>query len=168
MPYDRDAAYRELTPTGKLRVGVIVAPTPSVLFATRDGENAMPKGVTVDFAHALASALGASLEIITFLNSGACTDALDAGRIDISLMPVDDERRRRVAFTRPDVTRHFGFVQQTRDVLGLVESMIGGEDQIIAVLGGTFGQFIADARRGARDDGKAFSSFDRHVHSPMV
>jgi polar amino acid transport system substrate-binding protein len=31
-------------------------------------------------------------------NSGELTDALEQGRIDVAFMPVDDERRRRVAF----------------------------------------------------------------------
>jgi polar amino acid transport system substrate-binding protein len=96
MPLDLDAAFAELTPTGKLRVGIITAPAPSVLFATREGEEV--KGVTVDFAEALASQLGASLDIVIFMNSGACTEALERGAIDITFMPVDEERRKRVAF----------------------------------------------------------------------
>ncbi|MDL2401373.1 transporter substrate-binding domain-containing protein [Rhizobium mayense] len=96
MPLDREAAFGELTPTGKLRVGIIAAPAPSVLFATRDRDEV--KGVTVDLAEALASQLGVSLDIVIFMNSGACTDALERGVIDVSFMPVDEERRKRVAF----------------------------------------------------------------------
>ncbi|MDE1991515.1 MAG: transporter substrate-binding domain-containing protein [Rhizobiaceae bacterium] len=95
-PPNRDAARAELVPTGKLRVGIIVAPAPSVVFAIREGEEI--RGVTVDFAHALASDLEAPLEIVVFMNSGACTDALERGEIDVTFMPVDEERRRRVAF----------------------------------------------------------------------
>ncbi|AYG62920.1 transporter substrate-binding domain-containing protein [Rhizobium jaguaris] len=96
LPLDRDAAFGELTPTGKLRVGIISAPAPSVLFAMRDGEEV--RGVTVDLAETLASQLGASLDIIVFMNSGACTEALEKGAIDVTFMPVDEERRKRVAF----------------------------------------------------------------------
>jgi polar amino acid transport system substrate-binding protein len=96
MPLDRDAAFAELTPTGKLRVGIIAAPAPSVLFAMREGEEV--KGVTVDFAEALASLLDASLDIVIFMNSGACTEALEKGAIDVTFMPVDEERRKKVAF----------------------------------------------------------------------
>ncbi|MDL2405993.1 transporter substrate-binding domain-containing protein [Rhizobium calliandrae] len=96
MPLDLDAALAELTPTGKLRVGIIAAPTPSVLFARHEGEEV--SGVTVDLAQALASQLGAFLDIVVFMNSGACTEALEKGAIDVSFMPVDEERRKRVAF----------------------------------------------------------------------
>jgi polar amino acid transport system substrate-binding protein len=96
--FDKDAAISELTPTDTLRVGIIVAPAPSVLFARRDEATGDIEGVTVDFAHAMAALLAVPMEIVSFLNSGACTEALAQGDIDITFMPVDEERRRKVAF----------------------------------------------------------------------
>ncbi|MBM7044664.1 transporter substrate-binding domain-containing protein [Rhizobium lusitanum] len=95
---DREAIRRELTSTGALRAGVIVAPALSAVFATFDGETGHYRGTTIDMAQALALQLGVTLEIVNFPNSGACTDALESGQIDVSFMPVDDERRKRVAF----------------------------------------------------------------------
>lgn len=87
---------RELAPTGKLRLGIVVAPAASAFFAVmKDGAY---QGVTVDIGQALAARLGIEAEIVAFPNSGACTEALEAGAIDVSFMPVDDERRKRVAF----------------------------------------------------------------------
>ncbi len=87
----------ELAPTGTLRVGVAVAPSPSPLFVVKDAAGA-PRGVTVDLGRALASEAGLPVEFVTAPNTGELTDALEAGRIDVSFMPVDDERKKRIAF----------------------------------------------------------------------
>lgn len=88
----------ELMPTGCLRLGIVAAPAPSALFAVFDTGSQTYRGVTVDIGEALAMRLGADLEIVNFPNSGACTEALEAGSIDVSFMPVDAERQKRVAF----------------------------------------------------------------------
>ena len=87
----------ELTPTGKLRVGVAVAPSASPLFVVKD-KDGQPRGVTVDLAHELANELGVPLELMVAPNTGELVDALESGRIDVSFMPVDDERRKRIDF----------------------------------------------------------------------
>jgi polar amino acid transport system substrate-binding protein len=89
---------RELTPTGALRVGVVAAPALSALFVVYDEDSKTYRGTTIDLSRALASELGCHLEIVNFMNSGACTAALEDGSIDVSFMPMDDERRKRVAF----------------------------------------------------------------------
>jgi polar amino acid transport system substrate-binding protein len=89
---------RELTPAGALRVGVIAAPALSALFVVYDEDSKTYRGTTIDLSRALASTLGCHLEIVNFMNSGACTQALEDGAIDVSFMPMDDERRKRVAF----------------------------------------------------------------------
>ena len=87
----------ELTQAGKLRVGVAVAPSASPLFVVKD-KDGQPRGVTVDLAHELANELGVPLELMVAPNTGELVDALEAGRIDVSFMPVDDERRKRIDF----------------------------------------------------------------------
>jgi polar amino acid transport system substrate-binding protein len=88
---------KELIPTGKLRVGVAAAPSPSPLFVVRD-KDGTPRGVTVDLANALANELGVDVELMVAPNTGELVDALEAGRIDVSFMPVDDERKTRIEF----------------------------------------------------------------------
>jgi polar amino acid transport system substrate-binding protein len=88
---------RELIPTGKLRVGVANAPSASPLFVIKDADGA-PHGVTVDLGSALAKELGVEAEFMVAPNTGELIDALEAGRIDVSFMPVDDERKKRVDF----------------------------------------------------------------------
>jgi polar amino acid transport system substrate-binding protein len=88
---------KELAASGKLRVGVVAAPSMSAFFVTQDGAGE-PHGVTVDLGAALAERLGVPVEFVVAPNSGLVTDALAAGEIDVSFMPVDDERKARIAF----------------------------------------------------------------------
>lgn len=92
------AGRLDLLPTGRLRFGVVVAPAPSALFVTIEAATGLYRGVTVDLAEDLARQLNAPLTITGFPNSGACTEALESGLIDVSFMPVDEERKTRVAF----------------------------------------------------------------------
>ena len=86
-----------LASNGKLRIGVASAPSASPLFIVKDADGA-PRGVTVDLGHALAKELGVAAEFMVAPNTGELTDALEAGRIDVSFMPVDDERKKRIDF----------------------------------------------------------------------
>ena len=87
----------ELTPTGTLRVGVANAPSASPLFVVK-ATDGVPRGVTVDLGSALAKELGVEAEFLVAPNTGELIDALEAGRIDVSFMPVDDERKKRIDF----------------------------------------------------------------------
>ena len=91
------AAVKELIPTAKLRVGVVFAPAASAFFVVKDA-NGQPRGVTVDLANELAEKLGVPVELMVAPNSGLITDATESGAIDVAFMPVDDERKKRVAF----------------------------------------------------------------------
>jgi polar amino acid transport system substrate-binding protein len=88
---------KELTPTGRLRVGVALAPSPSPLFVVKDADG-KPRGVTVDLGHELAQALGVEPEFTVAPNTGELVDQLEGGQLDVSFMPVDEERKRRIAF----------------------------------------------------------------------
>jgi polar amino acid transport system substrate-binding protein len=87
----------ELIPTGTLRVGVALAPAASPLFVVKD-KDGNPCGVTIDLANELASELGVAVELMVAPNTGELVDALEAGKIDVSFMPVDEERKRRIEF----------------------------------------------------------------------
>jgi polar amino acid transport system substrate-binding protein len=87
----------EFIPIGRLRAGVAFAPAPSPLFVVKDAEG-NPRGVTVDLANALARELGVPVEFTVAPNTGELTDALAVGVIDVSFMPEDEERRKRIDF----------------------------------------------------------------------
>jgi polar amino acid transport system substrate-binding protein len=94
---------KELAPTGKLRVALVFAPSMTSFFVLK-GADGKPSGVTADLADALGRKFDVPVEYVMFPNSGLATDATESGAVDVSFMPVDDERRKRVAFG-PDYAR---------------------------------------------------------------
>ena len=94
---DLASPRKELAPTGRLRIGVVSAPKPTVFFVV-EGADGRPRGVTVDLANELARTLDVASEFFVAHNSGEVTDALEKGLIDVAFLPVDDERRKRVEF----------------------------------------------------------------------
>jgi len=94
---DMRAVLAEINPTGTLRVGVVFAPEVSTFFVVV-GDALSPRGPTVDLGRALASALGADVEFVIVPNSGELVDGLERGAMDVAFMPMDEERKRRLAF----------------------------------------------------------------------
>lgn len=90
------AALRQLTPTGKLRVAVAVAPSPSAQFAIKDGDSF--KGVAVTLGRALAEKLGAPTEIVPHNASGEIQNSAADNKWDVAFLPVDEERKKFVDF----------------------------------------------------------------------
>jgi polar amino acid transport system substrate-binding protein len=91
---DKAALLKELAPAGTLRVGVAVAPNPGA------GNVAMnpPRGVAIDLGREMGQKLGVPVEFVSYPNSGALTDAADAGAWDVAFIPVDAERKKKLAF----------------------------------------------------------------------
>jgi polar amino acid transport system substrate-binding protein len=98
----QESTMKELAPTGKLRVGVVYAPTMSTFFVLKEGDKA--RGVTVDLGDALAKKHNLPVEFVLYPNSGQAVDAVESGAVDVSFMPVDDERRKRLSIG-PDYVR---------------------------------------------------------------
>jgi len=98
-----ESDMKELAPTGKLRVGVVFAPTMSTFFIVKDSDG-KPRGVTVDLGETLAKKLNLPVAFVLYPNSGQATDAVESGAVDVSFMPVDEERKKRIAFG-PDYVR---------------------------------------------------------------
>ncbi len=96
VPVD-PVAKAELAPEGALRAGLVEAPSPGLIFVSRRRDGGLD-GVTALLAGDLAAGLGLALAPVVFPNSGALAAALQAGAVDVGFMPVDETRRRMVAF----------------------------------------------------------------------
>jgi polar amino acid transport system substrate-binding protein len=94
---DDAAAKKELAPTGKLRVGIAVAPTPGAGNVAPDGSGGY-RGVAVDLGVELAQKLGLPVEFVPYPNSGALTDAAAGEAWDVAFIPVDATRKKKVDF----------------------------------------------------------------------
>ena len=92
------APMSELAPTGKLRVGVAVGPTPGAGNVARDAATGGFRGVAVDLGTELGQRLAIPVEFVPYPNSGALTDAAAKGAWDVAFIPVDDERKKLVDF----------------------------------------------------------------------
>ncbi|HMJ42500.1 MAG TPA: hypothetical protein VK522_09485, partial [Pseudolabrys sp.] len=62
------AVLQQFAPTGKLRIAVAVAPSPSAQFAIKDGDTI--KGTAVTLGKALAKKLGVPAEVLPHASSG--------------------------------------------------------------------------------------------------
>ena len=94
---DDAAAKMELAPTGKLRVGIAVAPTPGAGNVAPNAEGGY-RGVAVDLGAELAARLGVPAEFVPYPNSGALTDAAAGDAWDVAFLPVDAQRKTKVDF----------------------------------------------------------------------
>ncbi len=94
---DMAAARAALAPHGVVRFALVEAPDPGLIFVARAADGT-PKGVTADLAADCARALGARATVTLFPNTGAATEAVRTGTVDVSFMPVDATRRDLVAF----------------------------------------------------------------------
>jgi polar amino acid transport system substrate-binding protein len=88
---------QELTPTGKLRVAIAIAPAPSAQFAVEDGKGGY-RGVAVDLGTALAAKLGVPVELVPHKGSGEVQASASENKWDVAFMPVDEERKKFVEF----------------------------------------------------------------------
>ena len=94
---DTAAARAELAPHGVVRFALVEAPDPGLIFVAR-ATDGTPAGVTADLAADCARALGARPAFTLYPNTGAATEAVRDGTVDVSFMPVDATRRELVAF----------------------------------------------------------------------
>lgn len=90
-------AKAELAPEGTLRAGLVEAPSAGLIFVSRRPDGGLD-GVTALLVADLAAGLRLPLVPVLFPNSGAASEALRAGEVDVAFMPVDETRRRMVAF----------------------------------------------------------------------
>jgi polar amino acid transport system substrate-binding protein len=91
-----DGLKDEIAPTGKLRVAIGISPAGGAYWSTKT--EAGYAGVPVDLGKALADQLGVPVEYVAYPNSGQITDAAATGAWDVSFLPEDPERAKKIAF----------------------------------------------------------------------
>src|SRR3977135_2843743 len=96
-----DQATKELAPTGKLRVGIAVGPAASALWCAPHPAPGKPRGVPVELGTALAQWLKVPVELVEYDSSGKIIAATNANAWDVTFVPVDDDRKKVVAFDAP-------------------------------------------------------------------
>ena len=92
------AAKLDLAGTGKLRVAVAVSPAPSALWVIPGDQPGTYRGVAIDLGRLLATRLGVPVIYVPYKSSGDITRDADNNTWDVTFLPVDEERKKRVAF----------------------------------------------------------------------
>ena len=91
-----DPLKDEIAPTGKLRVAIGISPAGGAYWSTKTETGYA--GVPVDLGKAMADQLDIPVEYVTYPNSGQITDAAAKGAWDVSFLPEDAERAKKIAF----------------------------------------------------------------------
>src|SRR6516162_8394957 len=97
LPTRADALMHQLAPTGKLRVAIAIAPSPSAQFAIKDAGGNY-RGVAVILGAALAKKLGVPVEYVAHNGSGEIQNSAADNKWDVAFLPVDEERKKFVDF----------------------------------------------------------------------
>ena len=98
-PSMRDAAIRDLAPTGVVRAAINTA-NPVL---ARKGPDGLPQGVSVDIAQELGRSLGRPVQLIAYETAGRVFDALDRSEWDLAFLAIEPARATRVIFSSPYV-----------------------------------------------------------------
>jgi polar amino acid transport system substrate-binding protein len=152
----------ELTPTGKLRVAIAIAPAPSAQFAIK-AEDGSLRGVAVDLGAAFAKKLGVPVDYVVFKGSGEVQAAAAENKWDVAFMPVDEERKKFVEFGNAyHVLASTYLVAPNSDVAKVADANRAGFR--IGGIGGT-ATFRASNRTAPHATHQTFESADAAVNA---
>jgi polar amino acid transport system substrate-binding protein len=90
------AARSELTPTGKLRIGINYG---NFLLVTSYSPGADPRGPAHDLGRELGRRLGVAVEFVAFETAGKLADAVKTGVWDVAFLGAEPQRANEIAFT---------------------------------------------------------------------
>jgi polar amino acid transport system substrate-binding protein len=90
------AAKSELTPAGKLRVGINYG---NFLLVTKDDAKGEYRGIAVDLGRELGRRLGVPVELVPFATAGKLADAVKAGAWDVAFLGNEPQRAGDIAFS---------------------------------------------------------------------
>ena len=93
------AAKAELTPTGKLRVGINFSNELLTVKSTMNDPE--PRGIALDLARELARRLGVSVEFHRYGSAGATADSVRTGAWDVAFLGAEPQRAAEMDFTAP-------------------------------------------------------------------
>ena len=92
------ATRAELSPTGKLRVGLILS---NQVLVTKDSSSGELRGVTINLGKALAQRLGVPFEPIGYANPASLVKSFGGNEWDIAFLAFDPARAKEVNFSPP-------------------------------------------------------------------
>jgi len=97
MPARADGLRDDIAPGGKLRVAIAISPAGGAFWCTRTDTGGYA-GVPADLGRDMAARLGVPVEYVAYKNSGEITDDVAKGAWDVTFLPKDAERERKMSF----------------------------------------------------------------------
>jgi polar amino acid transport system substrate-binding protein len=89
-------ARKELTPEGKLRVGLNYG---NFLLVLQDEPDGSPRGIAPDLGRELGRRLGVPVEFVRFKQAGQLADGVRDGTCDVGFLGAEPQRANEIAFT---------------------------------------------------------------------
>ncbi|OTP76169.1 transporter substrate-binding domain-containing protein [Caballeronia sordidicola] len=109
-----ELAIREaFAPSGVLRISINFG---NPILATKDA-GGKPKGISVDLANELASALALPLELVSFDAAGDAVTAVAAGDADVGFFAIDTKRGEEISFTAPYILIEGNYLVRTDSLI---------------------------------------------------
>ena len=100
-------ARQQLAPDGVLRVALNLSN--SLLVSGKDADGGW-RGVAPDMAAAIATELGAALELVGYATPGEVADAADTGAWAVAMIGADPARAAKIVFVEPYVEIEVGYL----------------------------------------------------------
>ena len=88
---------KELTPNGKLRVGLNYG---NFLLVLKDAPDGSPRGIAPDLGRELGKRLGVPVEFVKFQQAGQLADGVRDEKCDVGFLGAEPQRANEIAFTR--------------------------------------------------------------------
>jgi polar amino acid transport system substrate-binding protein len=136
-------AVQELAPSGALRTAIALSPAASPFFATLDAASNEPRGVTITLATELAKSFGLKLEFVIYPNSGQITDRANESEWDVTFMPADEERAKRVAFGPPYALVESTYLVAAKSTASTIDELDRADTRIIIIANTATGRSAA-------------------------
>jgi len=112
------AARAELSPTGKLRVGLILS---NQVLVTKDPSTGELRGVTINLGKALAQRLGVPFEPVGYANPAGLVKSFGTDQWDIAFLAFDPARAKEVDFSPPYMEVDNTYLVTAKSKVGTVE-----------------------------------------------
>jgi polar amino acid transport system substrate-binding protein len=112
------ATRAELSPTGKLRVGLILS---NQVLVTKDPSTGELRGVTINLGKALAQRLGVPFEPVGYANPAGLVKSFGTDQWDIAFLAFDPARAKEVDFSPPYMEVDNTYLVTAKSKVGTVE-----------------------------------------------